>query len=226
MDTTNMMAYLAALEANNNREWFHENKAWYQQAKTDFESLVTALMIGVQSFDSNIPLSPAKELTFKLMRDTRFSHDKRPYNAAFRAHIGRAGKLPIPCDYYVSLRPGDQSFLGGGLFAPMFPDATRMIRDAIAEDGEGFAQVVAAMGLPVQGEALKRVPKEYDAALPQAEFLKNKSWYVEYPVTDALVCQPEAFVGEAVAAFTRMQPFNAFLNRALAGFVMPARPGK
>ena len=223
MDTGNMMDYLAALDTNNNREWFHANKVWYQEAKETFEMLVTALMIGVRSFDANIPMSPAKELTFKLMRDTRFSHDKRPYNASFRAHIGRAGKLPIPCDYYVSLRPGEGSFLGGGLFAPMFADATRRIRDAIAEKGAEFERIVGEMGYNVQGEALKRVPKEYDATCPQAEYLKNKSWYVEVNIPDALVREPDAFVREAVAVFQRIQPFNTFLNEALDGFVMPTR---
>ena len=34
------------------------------------------------------------------------------------------------------IKPGNQSFLGGGLFADMFKDATAMVRDYIAQNGE------------------------------------------------------------------------------------------
>lgn len=218
-----MLTYLAALEENNNKEWFHDNKGWYGEAKETFEALVMALMTAVQSFDENFPYTPAKELTFKLMRDTRFSHDKRPYNAAFRAHIGRAGKQPIPCDYYVSIRPGDASFLGGGLFAPMFPEATRRIRDAIAADGKTFGHIITQLNLPIQGEKLKRVPKEYDPALPQAEYLKHKSWYVEALIPDALLLNEPQFIQEAAWAFESMKPLNDFLNTAIGDYTIPKR---
>lgn len=68
----------------------------------------------------NVP----KELTFKLARDTCFSHDKSPYNPVFRAHIGAMGKLPVPVGYYLMIKPGDASFLGGGFFTDMLKDAT------------------------------------------------------------------------------------------------------
>ena len=79
-----------------------------------------------------------------MVRDTRFSHDKSPYNPAFRAHIAPMGKLPVPVGYYLMLKPGGQSFLGGGLFADMFKDATRMVRDYIAEHGGEWEAVVTA----------------------------------------------------------------------------------
>jgi hypothetical protein len=74
----------------------------------------------------------------------------------------------------------------------------------------------------VKGTALKSVPNGYNPAHPQAEFLKNKSWYLEYPVSDKQLLE-EDFVSSAVEIFTKMQPFNAFLNEALNGFQMPAR---
>ena len=131
MNTQMMMGYLTELSANNNREWYHAHKAGYQAANAQFEELVQALILQIGEFDSSILGYAPKELTFKLVRDTRFSHDKSPYNPAFRAHISSMGKLPIPVGYYLMLKPGGQSFLGGGLFADMFKDATRMVRDYI-----------------------------------------------------------------------------------------------
>lgn len=120
-----------------------------------------------------------KELTFKMVRDTRFSHDKSPYNPAFRAHISSMGKLPIPVGYYLMIKPGGQSFLGGGLFADMFKDATRMVRDYISAHGAEWETIITALSFQkhftVGGPALKNVPAGYEKEHPQAKYLKFKS---------------------------------------------------
>ncbi|MFR2648086.1 MAG: DUF2461 family protein, partial [Blautia coccoides] len=59
---------------------------------------------------------------------------------------------------------------------------------------------------------------------PQAEYLKYKSWYLEYPVSDELIRSADDFLDLAEDVFTKMQPFNRFLNTALEGFQMPRKP--
>lgn len=227
MDTTLILKYLTDLKENNNREWYHAHKAENREATAQFEALVQALIFGIGEFDSSVVHNQAKELTFKLVRDTRFSHDKSPYRAAFRAHIAAKGKLPIPVGYYLMVEPGGRSFLGGGLFADMFSDATRMVRDYLTEHGEEFAQVIHAPAFEryfsVCGTSLKKVPSGYDKEHPQAEYLKYKSWYVEYPIEDHVIMDADGFVEEAKKLFGLMKPFNDYLNRALAGFQMPSR---
>ena len=227
MDTRLILNYLTALEENNNREWYHQHKAEYQEANAQFEELVQALMLRIGEFDQSVLGHLPGELTFKLTRDTRFSHDKSPYNPAFRAHISAGGKLPVPVGYYLMLRPGDRSFLGGGLFADCFRDATRMVRDYIAAHGEAWVEVIRdpdfQRRFTVAGSALKKVPADYDKDHPQAEYLKNKSWYLEYPLRDEEVADPEAFLTKAAGLFQGMRPFNDYLNRALADFRMPER---
>lgn len=227
MNTDRILSYLNDLSANNSREWYHAHKADYQAANAHFEELVQALILKIGEFDSSVlPYSP-KELTFKLTRDTRFSHDKSPYNPAFRAHISSKGKLPIPVGYYLMLKPGDRSFLGGGLFADMFKDATQMVREAIAAQGEEWEAILRdpefQQHFTVGGTALKNVPSGYDKDHPQAVFLKHKSWYLEYPIPDAELGDAGAFLTKAAKIFRLMKPFNDYLNRALAGFEMPAR---
>lgn len=226
MNMQAMLSYLSDLESHNDRDWFHANKARYAEACQAFEALVEALELELHRVDDAIPLAPPKELTFKLMRDTRFSKDKSPYNPSFRAHIGPKGKLPIPVGYYLMLRPGGRSFLGGGLFADMFKDATAMVRDYISLHGREWEAVVAdpafARRFTVAGSTLKKVPQGYDPSHPQAEYLKYKSWYLEVPVADEQLLSGE-FVDYAVEVFSGMRPFNRCLNRALAGFEMPTR---
>ena len=142
MNTQLIMDYLSALSMNNNREWYHANKDDYKKANAEFEHFLQALMLESGKFDSSILQNDPKDLTFKLVRDTRFSHDKSPYNPAFRAHISSKGKLPVPVGYYLMIKPGDQSFLGGGLFADMFKGATAMVRDYIAQNGGEWERVI------------------------------------------------------------------------------------
>lgn len=226
MNMNAVLTYLSDLEANNKREWFHANKEQYQTANREFEALIAELMLELRKTDKNIPLVEPKELTFKLMRDTRFSHDKSPYNPAFRAHIAPKGKLPVPVGYYLMIRPGGRSFLGGGLFADMFRDATVMVRDYIAAHGGEWEKIITAPAFrkhfTVRGTTLKKVPQGYDPDHPQAEYLKHKSWYLEYPVTDEQFMEPD-FVGYCADIFIKMQDFNGFLNKALADFQMPVR---
>ena len=117
MNTQIILDYLSALSRNNSREWYHANKNSYQEAKAGFEELLQELMLEIGKFDSSILHNDPKDLTFKIVRDTRFSHDKSPYHPAFRAHISSKGKLPVPVGYYVMIKPDNQSFIGGGLFA-------------------------------------------------------------------------------------------------------------
>ena len=66
------------------------------------------------------------------------------------------------------------------------------------------------------------MPYGFDPNHPQAEYLKNKSWYLEYPIADEELSDPQ-FVQKAVGVYQAMQPFNNFLNQALEQFQMPAR---
>ncbi len=225
MNTQIIIEYLSELSANNNREWYHANKEDYKKANAEFEGLLQALIWEIGKFDSSILHNRPKDLTFKLVRDTRFSHDKSPYNPAFRAHISPEGKLPVPVGYYLMIKPGGQSFLGGGLFADMFKDATKRVRDYLAGNGEEWERIIHApefeQYFTVQGTALKNVPAGYEKEHPQAQYLKYKSWYLEYPVKDEELGDGEAFLAKAAEIFRIMKPFNDYLNRALAGFQMP-----
>ncbi len=227
MNTQLILTYLSDLSEHNDREWYHAHKAENKAANTEFMSLIQSLIVRIGAFDQSVLHNEPKSLTFKLVRDTRFSHDKSPYNPAFRAHISSKGKAPIPVGYYLMIKPGDQSFLGGGLFADMFKDATTMVRDYIVQNGKELEDILKEPEFQkyftVQGSALKKVPAGYDKDHPQAEYLKMKSWYLEYPIKDEELHDAEAFLTKATALFCIMKPFNDYLNKALTDFQMPKR---
>jgi uncharacterized protein (DUF2461 family) len=102
-----------------------------------------------------------------------------------------------------------------------------MIRDYIAMQGNEFEAIISAKtffdNFSVKGEALKKVPQGYCTDHPQAEYLKNKSWYLEYFISDEQVMDASGLVSHAAHMFKYMKPFNDYLNAALENFKMPLR---
>ena len=227
INTKWILEYLTDLKKNNNREWFASHKEERKAAEQEFEALIGELILEIQTFDKSIPFFEPRELTFKLVRDTRFSNDKSPYNPTFRAHISSKGKLPVPAGYYVCIKPGGGSFLGGGLFADMFSDATAMVRDYIAENPLELSKIVEKdsfkENFTVMGTKLKNVPRGYDKDHRMAEYLKHKSWFLEYPLEDASIEDADHLVKAAGCIYRLMNPFNTYLNCALKDFSMPER---
>ena len=109
----------------------------------------------------------------------------------------------------------------------MFKDATAMVRDYIVQNGKELEAIIKEPEFQkyftVQGLALKNVPAGYDKRHPQAEYLKFKSWYLEYPVKDEELHDAKAFLAKATKLYRIMKPFNDYLNKALANFQMPKR---
>ena len=227
MIVPDILRFLSELEANNTYDWMNAHKSQQKEAQAQFERLLSELIGQLAESDpSAADLSP-KELIFRLNRDTRFSHDKSPYNPAFRAHIGPAGRAPIPVGFYLVLSPR-QSIIGGGLYAAMFSEATEQIRQHIAghlAELEAILQEEAfARSFTLQGEKLKRVPRSFEADHPAGEYLKHKSWYIQYEFSPAELSDDHIFCTSVLEKCRLMRPFNDYINTALAGFQMPERP--
>lgn len=224
MNIAHMLKFLADLDANNSLEWMRCHKEQYLDAKNEFIQFIQELIFSISEFDPSIVHLRAEDLIFRLNKDTRFSKDKTPYNASFRAHISSAGKKPIPAGYYICIKPLS-SFLGGGVFATQFPQATTMVRDYIIQNAEEFQNLIDnnnfVDNFVIEGDKLKNIPRGYDKEHPLAEYIKHKSWDIEYPISDKQLV--ESNIEFVVEKFRRMKPLNDFLNHALKDFQMPER---
>lgn len=222
MNIEKTLIFLKDLSANNSLDWMKSHRAEYLEAKSEFAALIQDFIRGIAVYDPSIAFLQAEDLIFRLNRDTRFSKDKSPYHTAFRAHISTAAKKPIPVGYYISISPGN-SFLGGGLFASQFPQATRMVRDYIIQHEQELQSILNApefnAHFVLEGETLKNVPRGYDKECPLAEYIKHKSWHLTYHLSDQQLLEGE--LSYLTELFQKMKPLNDFLNRALDGFTMP-----
>ena len=104
MFNKNSYKFLQALKDNNNREWFAENKQWYEQSRSDFESLVAQIIQALSSFEPEMRYLEPKKCIFRIYRDTRFSLDKTPYKTHFGA-VFTPPRLSKSSGYYLHIDP-------------------------------------------------------------------------------------------------------------------------
>jgi uncharacterized protein (TIGR02453 family) len=112
-----ILDFLKDLSSNNTREWFEMNKPVYNKVKADFENFVNEIIAEIQRFDPSLGSLQAKDCTFRIYRDVRFSHDKSPYKTNIGAFMAKGGRKSAGSGYYLHIEPG-KSFVGGGIICP------------------------------------------------------------------------------------------------------------
>jgi len=187
MHIRDLTQFLAELSENNNRSWFVMNKPRYDILRAEFLEVVIKLIADISKFDPAVAGCNPKKALFRINRDMRFSHDKRPYKTHFSASITASG-LKNPSQgggpaYYLHIDAAGQLFIAGGEYMPP-SDRLRAIRQHVIADSSGFNKVLKTKsikesfgGLQEEGK-LSRPPKGFDAASPNLEYIKLKNFIV------------------------------------------------
>ncbi len=216
-----LFKFLDQLAANNNREWFNDNKQRYRddvvEPVCNFIEVMEPRLHAVSEHFIADPRAHGGSM-FRIYRDTRFSKDKRPYKenvgCQFRHEAGKDAHAP---GFYVHLGR-DEIFFGGGVWLPPNPVLTQ-IRDAIIEQPERWyaastdKAIVRRFG-GINGDSLKRPPRGYDADHPCIGDLKRKSFYAMQSATKKQAMSPR-FIDEVADAFNTLAPLMAFLTNAV-----------
>ncbi|SRR5258706_7723442 len=215
------LSFLKNLSKNNNKPWFEEHRNNYALAKNDFENFVSQLIKTTGAFDDTVKELQAKECTFRLNRDIRFSKDKTPYKINMGASINQGGKKSIFAGYYFHLEPGNKSFAGGGLLMPM-PAELKKVRQEIDYNFDEFTGIIKNKPFvqnytdldTTEEIKLTNLPRGYDKGNPAAEYLKLKSFIALKKINDNMLLLPQ-LITETKKAFEALMPFIKFLNRAM-----------
>ncbi len=212
------LKFLKDLKKNNNKPWFDKNRKQYDAAKVDFLSLVDRVIKGISAFDTSIANLEAKNCTFRINRDVRFSKNKDPYKSNIAAYFNKDGKKGLGSGYYLHIEPG-KSFVAGGIWMPE-PAVLSGIRQEIDYSFAGWKKIVEGRAFKkmfpegLQGESLSRPPKNYDESNPALRYIKMKSFIVTHSFTDAEV-QHKDFVKYIAKTFEAMKPLIDFLNLSM-----------
>lgn len=216
------LQFLKDLKSNNTREWFNDNKTKYEEAKKNFEEFIDALIMVIAVFDPSIGHQTAKNATFRIYRDVRFSEDKSPYKTNFGAHFTSAHKkseMHSRAGYYIHLEPG-QSMLAGGAYMPQ-GDWLKGIREEISYNADELKEIINEKSFKeyfgeMEGEKLKTAPRDYPKDHPEIELLKYKSFLAVNRCSDKQVLSDD-FFKHSIDVCKALYPFDQFLNRSLVG---------
>ncbi len=212
---TSTLKFLKELKANNNREWFNENKKRYQAAHENVIAFADELLDALSAIDQ-IATESGKKSLFRIYRDVRFSKDKAPYKTSFSGGFRRA-TAALRGGYYFSIAPGE-SMVGGGFWGPNAEDI-KLIRSHIAAEPERLRSIItseqfrAAFG-QLDGEQVKTAPKGYSKDHPAIDLLRYKQFLVGSTFTDAQVTSSE-FTDIMVGKFQDMRPFFDYMSEIL-----------
>lgn len=202
--------FLKMIGENNNREWFEENKPWFQKEKKHIKSFFESVKEGMNSFDK---IESFK--MFRIYRDVRFSLDKTPYKTHFSARYMRDG-VDRRGGYYLHIKPGE-CFIGGGFFAPEKEDLLR-IRQELEMDDSEMREIMAEQKFKkrfkLKGDELKTAPKGFDKSHPAIDLIKKKQYIFTCSYSDKEVLS-ENFYKKVLADFELLLPFFNYMSEVL-----------
>lgn len=215
--------FLRELEANNEKQWWEENKERYLSIVRDPAlEFISGFEASLKSFSPHFVADP-RTVGGSLMRpyrDMRFSKDMTPYKTnvgiQFRHEAGKDVHAP---GIYVHIEPG-ACFAGVGLWSPETAVA-HSIRRHINDHPEAWRKAAhtsvfeSAWSLGNSDESLKRLPKQYDVDHPYADDIRLKSFIASRPLSQRSVTSPD-FADDLRADLEKARPLAAFLCEAIS----------
>lgn len=215
-----LFGFLRDLAAHNDRDWFKANKSRFEASVKgplldfihDFAPKLEAIAPRLVA-DSR----PSGGSMFRIHRDTRFSKDKSPYKthaaAQFRHQAGKDVHAP---GFYLHLEP-ENVFLGAGIWHPE-PKTAQRIREAIVESTPHWKKATHKKSFrdrfELQGESLKRTPKNVEADHPFIADLMRKDFIGVQNLDEATACSP-GFLGIVAASCKASSDLMRFLTEAV-----------
>ena len=108
-----VVEFLRQLHAHNERAWFEAHRAEWLQLQERVRSFAEGLIEGIASFDPSVEGLTAKDCTYRIYRDVRFSRDKSPYKTWQGIYVAPHGKKAGYAGYYFHLEGAAEEGLVG-----------------------------------------------------------------------------------------------------------------
>ena len=211
-----ILDFLSALSCNNNREWFAANKQWYVACQKRFERYTAQWLLHLGEMDPSLRSLTPKDCIWRIYRDVRFSHDKRPYKEWFGAFVAAdGGKKSDRGGYYLHIQPGKCMF-AGGIWCP----DSKLLYAIRNEIFVNYEEVESIFANPLTNryfvdfdadQMLKKSPLGFPSDFVHSDWLKRKVYTFSTPLTDEQVCD-ESFMNHLMDISRAAQPINDFLN--------------
>ena len=209
-----MLEFLALLRDHNARDWFAERKADYEDIRRVCHEEINALIGKIAVFDSNLAGVDAKDCTYRIYRDIRFSADKSPFKTHFGIVLGRGGRKCTNAAYYLHIEPS-KCALYGGVWFPESP-ILKALRQDIYDNIDEFMEIIGDKKFKAKfpglvGDSLKTMPKGFPKDFEHGDIIKMKEFLVSESFPDSYFSK-NGWQDGIAADIRLMKPFIDFLN--------------
>lgn len=215
------VGFFRGLKRHNRRPWYHAHKPEYErEVKRPFEDFVEELIHRMAALGEPLAGLTAREATFRLARDTRFSSDKTPYKLHQSAVLAPGGrKVRGRAGFYVQLGAVGLAVAGGVYDTDK--EQILAIRRAIARDGARLDRLLRARTFRryfdgLEGERNERLPTEFASASKRFPLLYQKQFYYWAEYREAKIALRKDLADLVMRHWLAGRPVNDWLNRALA----------
>jgi uncharacterized protein (TIGR02453 family) len=204
--------FLNDLKKNNTREWFAENKTYYQKEEKKIKDFFTAINESLSTIDN---ISGMK--AYRIYRDIRFSKDKTPYKTYRSCSFKRATES-LRGSYHLEITP-DGSFLAAGFWQPNKEDLFR-IRKEFELDSSYIKNILSDKGFTTtfcgfhDKNSLKLAPTGFDKNHPNIDLIKKKDFIILRKFTDNEVLSKD-FHTTIINSFKTVRPFFNYMSDVL-----------
>lgn len=217
---SNWQEFFKELQANNNRPWFMAHDAEYKALRNEWFAELDRMIAAMGLWDSRLSRFDARECTYRIHRDTRFSPDKTPYKTFFSASISTRGRKSPEAGYYIQCGADrDDCMIYAGIHCPE-PAALKKLRKAIVDNIEEFEDIVLnpellhIYGPQWYGERLKTAPKGWPKDHPQLKYLQLKHLGKGCELPPSFFSYP-SWPEKAAGMFHTIKPLVDFINYTL-----------
>ena len=214
------IAFLEELSANNNREWFKENKSRYDEQVLDVAlRFIQSMQDPLADIAPHFIAQPTRMggSLMRVYRDTRFSKNKLPYktNIGIQFRHEQARNVHSP-GYYVHIHP-DEVFIGVGMWMPE-ADPLRGIRERIAAKPAEWKRAVGDKAFKrhfkLGGTSLVRPPRGFDKEHELIVDIRRKSFIAVKNLQRADALSPQ-FQRKVETSFKSAEQFMRFLCKSV-----------
>lgn len=209
--TEELFTFLKRLKRNNNREWFQRHKHEYEAHVRQPALRFLADFAGpLYQITPHLLADPRKSL-FRIYRDTRFSHDKRPYKTHLAMRFSHSGRDVHSPGFYLNIAPAE-CYAAAGLWHPEPPTLLK-VRTAIVSRPDEWRKVCSLVNWDFS-DKLSRPPRGFPCNHEFVEHLKLKDLGTSIDFTEKQVLSPR-FMQLFTEACRKMSPLTVFLSSAL-----------
>jgi uncharacterized protein (TIGR02453 family) len=224
--TPDALKFLRNLARHNDREWFTPRKPQFEALlRQPMLATVRRITDAMLDFAPN-HVRPAEKSVFRIYRDTRFSHDKRPYKthvAAWWSHQGL--EKTSGAGYYFHVSP-KEVIVAAGAYMPE-KEQLAAIRHWLLDHHAEFRKLMARPAIKkafteFEGNPLTRPPKGFPAEHPALDLVRCRQWGLSATLPSEAALDPK-FATTVIRYFKLAAPLVDSLNTPIAAALKPKK---